>query len=1372
MLTARRVRASQLDPMSSSSNGSSPRASMQDQDPKTVPATTNASDAVASGRDAPSFPIVAVGASAGGLAASGELLRELGAAPGVAVVLVHHLDPAHESSLVEIFSRLTPLSVVVAADEVLVEVDHVYVMPPNAGLLIEHGHLKVVPRVEQAGLHLPINRFFESLAEDRDSRAVGVVLSGTGFDGTEGIKAIKRDGGITLAQDASAEYGGMPESAIATGCVDFVLPPAGVAKELRRLAAHTPSLSAKADSQEREADYRKVLFAMREASGVDFTSYKHSTLRRRLERRLFFHGVGDLAEYLQLLQRDPDEVAALCEEALIHVTGFFRDPEAFDALRSRAFPILLHERPRNRPIRVWVPGCSTGEEVYSLAISLLEFLGEGPSPFPIKLFGTDLSLSVIEKARAGRYPVSVEAEVSPARLERFFSQDERGYTIRREVRDLCVFAKHDVARDAPFSAMDLVSCRNLMIYLGADLQERVVALLHYALKEPGFLLLGNAESVRSFSGFTKVDGKHKLFARTSSAPRLSFDFTRPARQQALSPETARVDAAFGARSAGQAEVFREADRLVLTQFAPPGVVVTDDLTVVQFRGRTAPFLEHAAGAASLDLLRTVREELRVPLRRILEQARVQKTTARAVGISLFGDEMARTLTVEVTPFSVLSARQFLVLFIEEPRALTKGAVEGRAVADPVDSVPDDSLQRELTSTRQYLESVIEQLEATNEELKAANEEIVSSNEELRSGNEELESAKEELQATNEELRTLNDEMRDRSVEATRLSDDLTNVLSSAEIPIVILGRDSRVRRFTPAAAKAFGLVSGDVGHPLSEVRQIGALASVLTPMVDEVLRELRPLDSILRDGRDRWQQLWVRPYKTLDGRVDGTVITARDIDAEKRSAEGLAAARKYSEDVVEAVREGLVVLDGQLRVTSANKAFLRSFELELNALVGRRLGDVGRVELSQPLLDRRLEELRGGASVEDMYLERVDSRGSQRSFLLNARRIDGTELYLLGLQDVTELHSARTALQRAELADIMIGAAEGILLADSTSRIVFANPAACTIFGYEAAELIGTTIDVLVPTAHRSAHAAHRAAYLAAPSPRAMQPGAGLMGQRKDGSPVAIEVTLNAVVRDGGTVVVAFVREVTKQRKVEADIQAYQERLQRMSFEAVVTEERERRRIAIDLHDRLGQALALAQIKLTSVRGDLAGEVRGTVDGAVELLEQAISDARGLMFELSPPVLYDLGLKAALGWLAEDLDARYGMKVEVSDDEADKPLDDAAKGVVFRAVRELLMNVLKHSQTTAAEVALSRTGGMCRIDVKDGGVGFESSPAEPPRAGFGLLSVREQISRLGGELTVQSSPHRGTVASVQVPLQTATSSPDSAPSTEESLVQS
>jgi two-component system CheB/CheR fusion protein len=1319
------------------------------------------SDASDAAEDNDSFVIAGVGASAGGLAPTVELLRELGTEPGIGIAVVHHLDPTRESGLVEILSRATAMSVAAASDGVAVMPNHVYVIPPNAGLLINRGILEVVPRVEEAGLHLPIDQFFESLALDQGELAAGVVLSGSGFDGTEGIKFIKREGGIGLAQDATAQYTSMPQSAAATGYVDFVLPPAGLAHELRRMGGHARSLSPRLGRRNEKRDYLQVLAAVRSVGGVDFASYKQTTIRRRLQRRLFIRGLTEISEYVALLRRDPAEVRALCEELLVHVTGFFREPEAFEALRTHVFPRLCEDRPRNAPIRVWVPAGSTGEEVYSIAICLIEFLEETQKDLPVKIFGTDLSLAVIEKARVGKYPESLERDISEVRLRRFFSKREDGYQIRRDVRDLCVFAQHDVTRDPPFSAMDLISCRNLMIYLGPELQDRVIALLHFALREPGFLALGSAETVRDFVGFVTVDGRHKIYARTSAAPPLAFDFTRtrlsfdlasPGRGASLSLERAEAAAA----ASGTSDVQREADRLVLAAFSPPGVVVTNELAIVEFRGQTGAFLEHSPGAASLDLLRTAREELRLPLRRAIDQARSTQNPARETGLALVIGQARHTVTLEVFPFAMRSTRQrlFLILFVDTTP--TEASSQPQLPPAPIDDAlaAENALRQDLASTRHYLESVIEQLEATNEELKAANEEIVSSNEELRSTNEELQSAKEELQAANEELRTVNDELKDRNLEATRLSDDLTNVLTGIEIPILIVGRDLRLRRYTPAAGKVFGLVATDVGRPMSDIRSIVAIAPGLTTLIPRVLEQLGPAECTVQDAGGRWHYVSVRPYVTLDGRIDGTLISARDIDAERRGAERLAAAGRYAEGIVETVRDGLVVLDRDLRIGSANTAFQQAFGLVARDIQGRHLDELGRPALATPDLRRLLEGLRQGGSADDFRLEHDDGAAGTRVFLLNARRIEGADLVLLAIQDVTE--AERTRVARAELGfrDALTGAAEGILMVDPAGKILFANLAATRVFGFDAEDLTGRPVDSLLPEGLREIHARHRADYMAAPSSRAMGGGRDIVGRKKDGSEFPIEVALSTMARERSVAVVAFVTDVTQRREAERQIRVYQDRLRRMAFDATLTEERERRRIAIELHDRIGQALALAQIKLTALRGDLVDGSRAAVDGAVDLLERAIADQRTLIFELSPPVLYDLGLKEALAWLAEDFEKRHGMPIEVIDDGAEKPLHDAAKAVVFRAVRELVMNVLKHAKSSSAKVSLRRVDGHLVVDVDDGGVGFDPhAPTDRPSGGgFGLLSVREQITGLGGTLTIDSAPQRGTHVSVSVPL--------------------
>lgn len=1300
-------------------------------------------DRPAAAPEAPGFPIVGVGASAGGLAATAELLLHLGPRPGVALVIVHHLAPTHESSLVDIFSRATPLPICTASEGTPVEPNHVYVVPPNAGLLLADGLLRLTPRIETGGLHLPIDRFFESLAADRASRAVGVLLTGTGSDGSQGIKAIKAEGGVTFAQDASAEHRGMPDSAIATGCVDFVLPPERIARELVRISERAPLTPSADDGPE----LQRILSALRKATGVDFASYKRSTVRRRVQRRVLVHGLPGLREYADLLEQKPAEVNALGEEVLIHVTSFFRDPETFDVLKTSVYPRLLESRPRDACVRVWVPGCSTGEEVYSLAMSLLEFLSDGAIDLPLKLFGTDVSLGALERARSGKYGASIESDVSPGRLQRFFTKMEGGYQIRKDIRDLCVFARQDVTRDPPFSGMDLVSCRNLMIYLGSVLQDRLLPVFHYALKDPGFLVLGTSETIRAFPGFSELDAKNKIYARTAAAPRLLFDFTNP-RFEAL------PHAVSAPSPSGSQDVQREADRLVLAEFAPPGVVVTDDLAIVQFRGKTGPFLEPTPGVASFNLLRMVKEELRVPLRQAVDEARSGRSARRRAKLLTAPGSAPRNVEIEVIYFGVASAAQrfFVVLFKEilpDPGASTEKE------AAPSAGPGAESLGQELASTRDYLQSVIEQLEASNEELKAANEEIVSSNEELRSTNEELQMAKEELQATNEELRTVNEEMSVRNLDGTRLNDDLSNVLSSVEIPIVILGRDSRIRRFTPAAAKVFRFVASDVGRPIGDIKPIVQIPD-LARMIADVLERLGAAGRAVQDEEGRWYQLAVRPYLTSDSRIDGTVITFFDIDAVKKAEQLLEQARDYAESIVDTVRECLVVLDRDLRVRSANRAFYRTFGVTPREIEGRCLHEIGRGEWNIPALRARLEALGEGDKLEGFRVEQELEGNGARAFVLNARRIEHTPSVLLALEDVTERERAEEVARRTEsgFREMLTTAAEAILMTARDGRIVFANQAAARIFGFAADEMEGLPVDSLLPERLRGRHTRHRADYMKDLSPRLMGRDRELVGVRKDGVEFPIEVVLGSMVREGEALVVSFVNDITRRRESEGKIREYQDKLQHMAFDAALAEERERRRIAADLHDRIGQTLALVQIKLTSAREAMTGPPREEIDQAIQLLAQSVLDTRTLTFELSPPVLYDLGLKDALSWLVEDVEKRHGIKIELHDDEVHKPLDDATAGLLFRSVRELLVNVFKHAKAPTARVSLRRVGDHFEIEVEDKGVGFDPGDVNLQSAGsgFGLFSVREQIRRLGGTVEVTSAPHEGTRVSMRVPL--------------------
>jgi two-component system CheB/CheR fusion protein len=846
------------------------------------------------------FPIVGVGASAGGLAVFTQMLGALPADTGMAFVLVQHLSPAHVSSLSEILSRTTALPVIQVQDEPRVKPDHVYVIPPDRNMIISKGLLKLLPRETAPNQHRPIDFFFRSLAEEQGHRAIGVILSGSATDGTLGLMEIKAEGGITFAQDDTAEYGSMPRSAIASGCVDFVLSPQEIAAEIGRIARHphvAPAPARRKKAAEAEPDLQKILGILHKGTGVDFSLYKASTISRRISRRMVLHKVEELQDYARILQNDSGEVEALYQDVLINVTSFFRDPETFEAIRTRILPKLFKDRLRKDPLRVWVLGCSTGEEAYSLAITFAEMAEARGLQAPVQIFASDLNETGIEKARAGVYSKSIAADVPPERLRRYFVEVEGGYRINKSIREMCVFARHDVLSDPPFSRMDLISCRNLLIYLQPALQQKVLPLLHFALKPNGFLVLGSSETVRSYRDLFDVeDARNKLFTRKPGLRRVVAGHAagRFREQGEVGSGPGRRQQAVGPESS--VEISREADRVLLTRYVPPGVLVGENLEILQFYGETGPYLTPAPGKASLSLFKMLREGLLVRLQAAINRVRKEKAPVRQEGVWGQSESGAREVDLEVVP---VRGGGFLILF-EEPAhspslPLPRGK-NGRGKAPKTaaeDAAGEESAERqnvrltqELAATREYLQSMVEQQEAANEELQAANEEVQSANEELQSINEELETSQEEIQSSNEELITLNDELQSRNQELNLLNSDLINLLSSVDLAVLMLGKDLRIRRFTHVAEKTFHLSPTDVGRSITEIKlnlDVPDLERLLLEVIDTVsARELE-----VQDRLGAWYSLRIRPYKTLENQIDGVIVVLIDVDTLKKLQEAL-----------------------------------------------------------------------------------------------------------------------------------------------------------------------------------------------------------------------------------------------------------------------------------------------------------------------------------------------------------------------------------------------------------------------------------------------------------------------------------------------------
>jgi two-component system CheB/CheR fusion protein len=754
-------------------------------------------------------------------------------------------------------------------------------------VIAKNGTLTLVRRKER--VNVAIDHFFESLAEEYGSRGIGVVLSGTGSDGTAGLRAIKAAGGLTFAQsEESAKFNAMPRSAIRAGFVDLVLPPHEIAREIRRIADHPYIRRPPSDPKEIEkAAYRhaddlgRVFLSLKKQMGVDFSAYKETTLLRRIQRRMALHRIDKLNHYARFLRDNKKEIEALFDDLLINVTRFFRDKQLFRALNKRFLPALFKNKSKDRQpeLRVWVPGCATGEEVYSLAICILETLGSSQSKMRIQIFGTDLSESVIGHARAGIYPSAIEKDVSRPRLKRFFIKRDGSYQIHRNVRDICTFARQNITADPPFSRLDLISCRNVLIYLSPQLHKRCIPQFHYALTAGGYLILGPAESVGLYAElFDLVDKKNKIYAKKNVATPHDVNL---APYQGLGLPHAGIRPAAPDTGAFNAQLLQMADRIMLGVYAPAAVVIDRDLHVHQFRGDADLFLEHAPGPATLNLLRLVRSSLVADLRSTIQRAIKTNTAARKERTLVKLKGRNYEINIQVVPFKIpASDKSWLLVIFDET---SKGAKLDKLLRAPGKTGAQHEvteLRRELAASKESLQTTIEEQEATNEELTSANEEIESSNEELQSTNEELETAKEELQSTNEELTTLNEELSNRNLEMMQLTDELKNLLASIQMPIVMVDNALTVRRATPAARSAFNILPTDIGRPLSELRpniDVPDLKNILR----HVIETLDTHDRKVTDKEGRHYSLRVRPYRTTGNKIDGAVLTLVDIDGTK-----------------------------------------------------------------------------------------------------------------------------------------------------------------------------------------------------------------------------------------------------------------------------------------------------------------------------------------------------------------------------------------------------------------------------------------------------------------------------------------------------------
>ncbi len=1367
----------------------------------------------------PGPTVVGIGASAGGLAALQTFFSHIPERSGLAFVVVVHLNPEQESHLADLLQPHVPFAVQQVTETMPLEADRVYVIPPGANLESIDTHLRLSRLEAHRRDRAPIDHFFRTLAATHDGHSVGVILTGTGSDGSLGVKAIKEKGGFTLAQDpGEAEYDGMPRNAISTGLVDRVLPLAEIPDAVLRYARTEPKVAIPADDEKVESEQnlllQKIFVQVRARTGRDFSRYKRSTLLRRIQRRMQLRQVEELGEYLERLREETDEVVALADDILITVTNFFRDPEIWDTLAAEVIPSLFEARKPEDSVRVWSVGCATGEEAYSLAMLLIEQASLSEKSPRIQVFASDLHERSLERAREGFYPGDIEADVSPERLRRFFDVEDGGYRVRKEVREQLVFAAHNLLGDPPFSGLDLVMCRNVLIYLQRDVQQEVIDLFHYALRPEGRLVLGSSETVESSELFRLEDKRHCLYRKRNvraRKPRLPvFPQTRP-----------RAAADAGRREhAAEPVAFGILHHRMIERYGPPSMLVSPDHRVVHLSEHAGRYLVHPGGELATNAFKLVRKELRIELRAALLAAREQARPTRSCPIPVRFEGGRGLVTLDVRPALDGEQEGFtLVLFDERPPAGTgpEGAEEGPAT-------PPGKREREaeLELSEKRLQAIVEEYETSQEEMRASHEELQSANEELRSTLEELETSKEELQSMNEELQTVNQENRHKVEELAQLSGDLQNLLAATDIATLFLDRELRILRFTPQVGELFNVRPVDRGRPLSDLtHRLGY--DELRSDAEAVLRRLVPVEREVQDEHGRWYLTRVLPYRSATDRIEGVVITFIEITGRKEAEEGLRES--------DAQHSFLLALTDRLRPLSDAQEIMGA----ATEALGRQLGlaAVGYLEADDegetpPVRSRysdgRIEDpgapfrsseggcgaaLRAGEEIwkEDAGAGEGEApdgipravaavplvKAGRRVACLYAahpepRPWPETERRLF--RDVAERTWAEVDRARAEAAlresemrlRLIVESARdyAILTTDPEGRIDGWSPGAEAAFRWSAAEALGRDLAMTFTPEDRSAGVPGEE--LAAARRDGSTPDVR-WHLRRDGSRVFIEGTTRAL-RDGDGVMRGFLKigqDVTERRRTEAELRALNESLERRVDERtaelaaqiqeraraeearrevlrqlVSAEEVERRRISRELHDQTGQQatglmLGLRALQQVVHSPELAERIRDLERMTAEMSR----DMQHLALELRPPALDNLGLISTLRSHLEEWGERHGIECDFHAVGMDGGrLPPELETTLYRVVQEGLTNALKHAGASHVSLILERRAGTVSAILEDDGAGFEVEAAlaslEKTKR-LGLRGMRERVALLGGELEIESSPGGGTTIFVRVP---------------------
>jgi two-component system, chemotaxis family, CheB/CheR fusion protein len=1331
-----------------------PRGTPQPAKPPAAKAVAGRVPSTKSKRKPAEFPIVAIGASAGGLDALKKFLTAMPADSGLALVLIPHLDPTHESLMVELLAKQTQMPVREATDGLAIRPDHVYVIPPNKYLAIKRGALVLSKPPVTRGGQTAIDFALRSLADDQKDAAIGIILSGTGSHGTSGVKEIKLAGGMVMVQEpTTAAYDQMPRSALATGLVDYVLAPESMPEALvtyserayrsRKRQARPPAGTADG--------LRRVLALLQARTRHDFRHYRKHMLIRRIQRRMVLRQIDDFEKYAEHLRQNADEVTALCKDLLIGVTAFFRDPEAFAALAEHVVPKLLERAGDDTPVRVWVPGCATGEEAYSIAILLIEAFRAREKAASLQIFASDIDEHALEIAREGVYADSIVASLSPERLQRFFVKvDEHRYRVSKSLRESVVFARQNLIGDAPFSRLDLICCRNVLIYLEPEIQGKVISLLHFALSEDGYLLLGPSESVgRAVDMFEAVSKKWRLYRRIGPVRRDLVDIPVAAAADERPRRVARADwvprPALGFTALMQ--------RLIAEDFAPASTLINRRYEILSVQGPLVNYLEFPPGDMTKDLLVMARQGLRAKLRAACHEAIREGRTVSDAEARVRRNGKFVPCVVTVRPITEPKEAEGLLLVVFQDRLLAP-SVKQRETGAIEESSMLHEIEDELRATREDLQSTIEELESSNEELKASNEEVMSMNEELQSANEELETSKEELQSLNEELATVNNQLQDKVDDLDNFNNDLTNFMAATDIATVFVDTQLRIKRYTPAAAGLLKLIATDSGRPFRDIAPRLKDDDLLQDL-RRVMETLTPIEKEVH-ADNRWYLRRILPYRAgVDG-IGGAVITFVDVTPRM---EAEAQALRLATVLVDS-SDAVVVCHPDGRIIAWNRAAERMYGYTEAEALKMNMRDL----VPDALKDHALELLQRAARYE-----------TGEAFETQRRTRDGRLLYAwvtvtllrdeLGNpvamataeRDVTVRREADEAIRKlnatleqriadrtAELAageqrvrSILNAAMDAIVTINAAGTIETFNAAAVRLFGHSAAEAIGQNVGILMPSPYREEHDGYLRRYQETREPHLIGAPRELTARRKDGTEFPIHLSVSEVGDLG--LFTGIIHDITEQK-------ALQEEILRIAT-------LEQRRIGQDLHDSTQQELTglglLAQslsealaAQGASQQSELAGKLAA---GIAEANRHVRTLARGLV-----PVAVDAeGLMSALGELASSTEKHHGLSCRF---ECPVPVDVADEAVathLYRIAQEAVTNAVKHARTDAISIRLERSDRTLTVEISDEGIGIEQPSIR--KEGLGLRIMEHRCALIGGALTVRRRDSGGTVVTCTLP---------------------